>query len=78
MKEIVLYTTDCPSCKIVKQQLDNEGQPYKLVSDKEEIMRVATKHNLFSVPFTEYDGDVYLKHEMNALFQKIKSDRGVG
>ena len=78
MKEIALYTTDCPSCKVVKQQLDNEGQSYKLINDKEVIMRAASKHNLFSVPFIEYDGDVYLKHEMNALFQKIKSDKGVG
>lgn len=37
MNEIVLYTIDCPKCKVLQAKLDRAGIQYRKVTDKWEI-----------------------------------------
>ena len=36
--KIVLYTTGCPRCSILKQKLDQKGVSYSVVTDMNEML----------------------------------------
>ena len=76
MNKIILYSTDCPACKIVKQRLNQEGYDYETISDMSDIMSVAKNHNILSVPFVMYGDTIYLKDDIENLFDRIKSEKG--
>lgn len=54
MENIVLYSTGCPKCKILKKKLDDKGIKYEEVNEKEKIM----EKGVFSVPWLEVNGDM--------------------
>ena len=35
---VVLYSTDCPQCKVLKSKLDEAGIQYELVTDVDAIL----------------------------------------
>lgn len=43
MEEVVLYSTGCPMCKMLKQQLDRRGIPYIENNDIEEMKSLGIK-----------------------------------
>lgn len=43
---LVLYSNDCPKCKVLKKKLDTSGLEYELCSDMDELV----KRNILSVP----------------------------
>lgn len=53
-KMIILYSTGCPQCRILKERLDAKGISYQICSDVE-IMK--TK-GISSVPVLEVDGEL--------------------
>lgn len=54
MGNIVLYSTGCPKCKILKKKLDDKGIKYEEVNEKEKIMA----KGVLSVPWLEVNGDM--------------------
>ena len=54
MGNIVLYSTGCPKCKILKKKLDDKGIKYEEVNEKEKIMA----KGVLSVPWLEANGDM--------------------
>lgn len=38
MDRIILYSTDCPKCKILKKKLDSAGINYEVEKDMTEVM----------------------------------------
>ena len=47
MGELILYTTDCPKCKILEAKLDMKSINYKIVKDVSEMQAMG----IMSVPF---------------------------
>lgn len=39
-KNIVLYSTGCPKCKVLKKKLDDAGVDYVVVSDVDEMLKL--------------------------------------
>lgn len=50
--EIILYSNDCPRCKVLKKKLDNKNIKYNLVTDDETMLNL----NILSVPMLSVDG----------------------
>lgn len=56
---VLLYSNECPRCKAVKSSLEAKKIPYEVVSDNDEILKVAQKNNELSLPFAIIDGQFY-------------------
>ena len=55
MKEIILFSSGCPKCKVLKQKLDDKKINYKLSEDFDELVQ----QNLQTVPVLKVDGEYY-------------------
>ena len=51
-QHIILYSTDCPRCKLVKQMLDIHHVPYTEITDKQAIL----DRDFDSVPMMDVNG----------------------
>ena len=49
---IVLYSTGCPKCNILKKKLDGNGVDYAVVSDVDQMLSMGLKE----APILEVDG----------------------
>lgn len=49
---IILYSTGCPKCKILKQKLDSKAIPYTENNSVEEMLRL----DILQVPVLSVDG----------------------
>ena len=49
---IVLYSTGCPKCNILKKKLDGNGVDYAVVSDVDQMLAMGLKE----APVLEVDG----------------------
>ena len=56
--DIVLYTTDCPQCRVLESLLTSKGLQHQRVTDIMEINQVAAAAGLSSVPIMKMDGVV--------------------
>lgn len=44
MKEIVLYTTHCPRCEVLKEKLDSSGIKYTECTDIDTMQSLGLEH----------------------------------
>lgn len=51
---IILYSTDCPKCKILKQKLDEKNINYETYKDAKVMLSKGIK----SAPMLEIDGEM--------------------
>lgn len=51
---IILYSTGCPKCRILKKKLDEKGVNYEICSDTERMIGMG----LTEVPVLEAKGDI--------------------
>ena len=49
---VVLYSTGCPRCKILKSKLDKKGITYSVVDDVDKMLNMG----MIVVPVLEVDG----------------------
>lgn len=56
---IILYSNNCPKCKILKDRLDQKGLSYSICSDEELMISKGFR----SMPILEVDGNVYMYFE---------------
>ncbi len=54
-KDIVLYTTGCPKCRILKAKLDAKGISYGVCEDVDTMEKLG----LTSVPVLSVNGNLY-------------------
>lgn len=54
MSDIILYSTGCPKCKVLKAKLDSKGIEYEIIDDVDEMMRLG----MTTVPCLGVDGEV--------------------
>ena len=52
MSEVVLYSTGCPRCNVLKQKLDSKGITFTEDSDVDKMLSM----NITQVPVLEVDG----------------------
>lgn len=52
MSKIILYSTGCPQCKVLKDKLNNKGIVFVENTDREQMMSM----NFVRVPILEVDG----------------------
>lgn len=52
MSKIILYSTGCPQCKVLKDKLNNKGIVFTENTDREQMMSM----NFVRVPILEVDG----------------------
>lgn len=52
--DVILYTTHCPRCEVLKKKLDNAGIEYSIVEDENEMRA----KGFLSAPMLEVDGGV--------------------
>ena len=38
--KVVLYSTDCPRCNVLKRKLEDKGIPFTLTSEVDEIIKM--------------------------------------
>lgn len=55
MKNIVLFSSGCPKCKVLKQKLDNRKIEYEVSEDFDELI----EQNLQTVPVLKINGEYY-------------------
>ena len=53
--EIILYSTGCPQCNVLKKMLDSKGVSYIVNTNVEDMMRLG----LTSVPYLSVDGELF-------------------
>lgn len=49
---VILYSTNCPRCKILKSKLDKKGITYSVVNDVDKMLNMG----VVVVPILEVDG----------------------
>lgn len=52
--KVILYSTGCPKCKVLKSKLDSKGIKYDVVSDVNEMLRLG----MTTVPCLGVDGNI--------------------
>ena len=52
--EVMLYTTGCPQCKVLKGQLEKKGVSYETCTDVEAMISMG----ITSVPMRRVDGEL--------------------
>ena len=52
--KVVLYSNDCPRCKILKQKLDAKQVKYEIVSD----IDVMTEKGFMMLPMLDVNGEI--------------------
>jgi len=51
---IILYSNDCPKCKILKSKLDQKKIDYQICNN----LDILIKNNILSMPMLEVDGEI--------------------
>lgn len=52
--KIILYTTNCPKCKVLEQKMNSKNIEYESITDVE----IMTQKGFMSAPMLEVDGEV--------------------
>ena len=59
MKKIVLYTINCPKCRVLELKLNKAGITYETVNNTEEVVAVGRAHGITGAPILQV-GDSFL------------------
>lgn len=54
MDSVVLYTIDCPKCKVLETKLNSKNIPYEVFKDKDKMI----EKGLSTMPVLEVDGQL--------------------
>ena len=54
MASVVLYTIDCPKCKVLETKLNSKNIPYEVFKDKDKMI----EKGLSTMPVLEVDGQL--------------------
>lgn len=65
--KIVLYSTDCPRCKVLEKKLRAKGIDFEINKNMDNIMGVAEQYGITSAPLLQV-GDSVLTFELANQF----------
>lgn len=69
--KMILYSTDCPRCKVLEKKLGQKKIDFEVNKNLEEIMQVATENNFSSAPLLEVDGQVMGFEQANQFINSL-------
>lgn len=52
--KVILYTTNCPKCRVLEQKMNNKNIEYESVTD----IDIMTKKGFMSAPMLEVDREI--------------------
>jgi hypothetical protein len=55
--KIVLYTVNCPKCKVLEMKLRQKNIDFKTVSDADKVVEIGKQHGISSAPIMQIDSD---------------------
>lgn len=67
MKEIILFSSGCPKCKVLKQKLDDKKIKYEISEDFDELVQ----NNLQTVPVLKVNGEYYQFNEAVRMVNEL-------
>lgn len=70
---IVLYSTDCPRCKVLEKKLEQKNIDFTINKNTDDIMSVANKTGFISAPLLEVDGQVMGFEQANQFINNFKN-----
>ena len=70
---IVLYSTDCPRCKVLEKKLGQKNIDFTINKNTDDIMNVAHKTGFISAPLLEVDGQVMGFEQANQFINNFKN-----
>lgn len=56
---IMLYSTNCPKCKILEKKLLAEGKEFTVISDTDTVLATAETYDIKEAPFIVANDEVY-------------------
>jgi hypothetical protein len=66
-ENVILYSTGCPKCQVLKKKLDAAGITYSVNTDVDEMLALGIK----SAPMLEADGNLMDFPKANAWLQNL-------
>ncbi len=70
--KIILYSTNCPKCNIIKLKLQQLHLDYTLVEDVDTTVDIAKQHNIKSAPILQVDDKFYDFNAAVAFLKEVK------
>lgn len=67
-EKIVLYSTNCPNCKMLEKKLTDNGINFDICTD----MSIMQEKKITSAPSLEIDGKIYTFFEANQWLRSLK------
>lgn len=55
--KIVLYTVNCPKCKVLELKLRQKNVDFETVDDADEVVEVGRRQGITSAPILQIDSD---------------------
>jgi len=68
---ITLYSTHCPSCKVIETKLGLKNLPFTCIDDTDEVVKFGEEHGIKSAPILVVDDQVYDLKAANAWLKTI-------
>lgn len=59
MSTIILYSTNCPKCKVLEMKLKMKKINFSTVTELSEVIQVGENHNIASAPILQVDDNFY-------------------
>lgn len=56
---VVLYSTNCPRCRVIELKLKKEGIDFKIVTDLDTVLSIGKKAGINSAPILEVGGKFF-------------------
>jgi len=56
---VVLYSTNCPKCKILELKLKQANIDFELITDIDTVVKVGETNNIISAPILKVDDNYY-------------------
>lgn len=69
--KFVLYSTDCPRCKVLEKKLGQKNISFTTNKNLEEILEVASKAGLASAPLLKVDEQVMGFEQANQFLNSL-------
>lgn len=56
---MIVYSTGCPQCEVLKKKLADKNVNFTLVENRDEVIKAAEEFGITNVPFMVVDDKVY-------------------
>lgn len=58
-KSVILYTINCPKCKVLEKKMQIKGVSFSVVDNKAEVIKKGEEVGIKSAPFLQVDDEFY-------------------